>query len=556
MSALQLRHWQARAVARISSHPDPDFLLVAAPAAGKTRAAIAAAGVLLERHQADQLILVCPTVLVRDQWARALTEVGYRMQTTLDAQGWPAHQHGVAVTYAQVAARPQTFADACRNRATVTILDEIHHGADNRVWGGALRHALTDARARLLLSGTPFRSDGDQIPFVRYAPDGHCIPDFTYSYPEAIRDEVCRPVRFVAHDATVTYRTSENLVRTGQLNDPHTTHADRTLRLRAGLDPAQIFLRQMLARAHQDLVRIRRRIPDAAGLIVCDTQEHAREVDQLLTTITQTVPALATSDVPRAHQAISSFNAEADSQWLVSVRMVSEGVDIPRLCVTVLASAAKSEVLMRQIVGRSLRRRPQDPDQEAIVHLAADPDHLAYARRLHVVKSLRASAPQPPAKLASSTGTPSRPRRRPTALALRAVASDQPTHLTPISPTPRSASAPQHAQSAVSPTIPALPPSPEELQRAAARQQADRAQLMDLLTTYVLLRRETDPQFTILSARRELAEHLQTATIDQDPETISTALCWVRRRTGELAGDHPALVRRLATLRRAQRLAS
>lgn len=380
---LQLRAWQGRFARALAKHRRDDFLLVACPAAGKTIAAGAAIAQVMAARDCDQLVVVCPTVVVRDQWAAVLGELGYRMLT--DFRGaWPEHVHGVCATYQQVSQRRAQYAAACEQRGTVAIFDEIHHAGEQKSWGDALAEAFPAARMRLMLSGTPFRSDRDRIPFLTYASDGTCVPDFTYDYPHAVRDGVCRPIEFKAHDGRITWTGHED-------GEPFTagfrapvTEPDRARRLRACLDPTHPYLAAMLADAHDDLQQLRQRIPDAAGLIVCDSQAHALEVDDLLAEIIGSMSALAISDMPRAHQAIRQF-ASDDTEWLVSVRMVAEGVDIPRLGVIVWCTASKTELMVRQVAGRALRGRNGHELLPAIVHMPADPTLTKYASRLDVL---------------------------------------------------------------------------------------------------------------------------------------------------------------------------
>jgi superfamily II DNA or RNA helicase len=77
------------------------------------------------------------------------------------------------------------------------------------------------------------------------------------------------------------------------------------------------------------------------------------------------------SDEPGASARIAAF-AEADDRWLVSVLMVSEGVDIPRLRVGVYATAARTELFFRQVVGRFIRTTPSPRRQMSYLLLPAD----------------------------------------------------------------------------------------------------------------------------------------------------------------------------------------
>jgi superfamily II DNA or RNA helicase len=176
--SVRLRPWQHAALQRFADTPRPDFLAVATPGAGKTTFALIAARTVLAQRP-TRLIVVTPTAHLKQQWAAAAA----RLQMHLDP-AWSGSSgslapdmHGAVTTYQQIAANP----DAARRLASgaFVVLDEIHHGGEDRAWGDALRHAFEDSLRRLALSGTPFRSDTRAIPFVRYESD-EAVPDFEY----------------------------------------------------------------------------------------------------------------------------------------------------------------------------------------------------------------------------------------------------------------------------------------------------------------------------------------------------------------------------------------
>jgi superfamily II DNA or RNA helicase len=388
---LTLRKWQSQFTRKLASHRREDFLLVACPAAGKTLGAAVAVAEAMRARQCDQLIVVCPTVVVRDQWCRELTRLGYRMLNDFNGETWPEYVHGVCVTYMQVAQRVARYRSAVQARRTVVVFDEIHHAGQQLSWGAAILEAFAAARLRLMLSGTPFRSDRDRIPFVRDQRDGSCVPDFSYDYARAVHDGVCRSIKFYAHDGQITWRDKDT-EHTARFSEAIAQDA-RARRLRASLDPRKPYLCAMLKSAHDDLTRLRETVKDAAGLIVCDTQPHALSVDRVVSEVTGSLPILAMSDLPRAHQAIVAF-ADEDEPWLVSVRMVSEGVDIPRLGVIVWATTATTELLVRQVAGRALRGREEYADLPAIVHMPADPALVRHAERLELLGGAEPRAPR------------------------------------------------------------------------------------------------------------------------------------------------------------------
>lgn len=359
-----------------------DFLLVATPGAGKTLAACHAARLAGAR----QLIVVCPTVALRTQWADAADAVGLHLDPRWrNADGaWRADIDGVVVTYQQVASAPDLFAHHLR-RPTFVILDEVHHAGDQATWGTALRAAFDGAWRRLSLSGTPFRSDARAIPFVRYDADRRCVPDHVYGYADAVADGVCRPIAFRLLDATLRWRVDDRQMVAAFADelDPQ----DDARRLRTAIDPATPLLPAMLRDADALLVRARAVVGDAAGLVLCDDRAHARAVAALLRTISGEKPVVVVSDQSGAHARIDRFarGEQSAPRWLVAVNMVSEGVDVPRLLVAVYATVRRTELFFRQAAGRIVRRRPHDPDDLlATVFMPADETLKQLAARIEL----------------------------------------------------------------------------------------------------------------------------------------------------------------------------
>jgi superfamily II DNA or RNA helicase len=124
--------------------------------------------------------------------------------------------------------------------------------------------------------------------------------------------------------------------------------------------------------------------PDAGGLVIASDQEHARAIAARLGAISGERPELVMSDEPDASRRIADF-AASERRWLVSVLMVSEGVDIPRLRVGVYATAARTELFFRQVVGRFIRTTPGGPRRQmSYLLMPADPRLKALAREIEL----------------------------------------------------------------------------------------------------------------------------------------------------------------------------
>ncbi|WP_246169146.1 DEAD/DEAH box helicase [Actinotalea subterranea] len=385
-TANKLRAWQAAALATYDAREPRDFLAVATPGAGKTTFALRVATDLLERGIVRRVTVVAPTEHLKRQWADAAARVGVHLDPNFrNSQGrHGAGFHGVALTYAQVATKPALHAARTTAAPTLVILDEVHHGGDALSWGDAVREAFSGATRRLALTGTPFRSDTAPIPFVTYAPDQHGIrrslADYTYGYGDALRDGVVRPVIFLSYSGHMRWRTRAGDEVSARLGEAMTK--DLTAQAwRTALDPQGEWIPSVLAAADRRLSEVRRSVPDAGGLVIATDQADARAYAGHLRRITGESATIVLSDDDGASDRIESFSA-GDSRWMVAVRMVSEGVDVPRLAVGVYATSTATPLFFAQAVGRFVRVRRRG--ETASVFLPSVPQLLELAATLEL----------------------------------------------------------------------------------------------------------------------------------------------------------------------------
>ena len=361
-----------------------DFLLVATPGSGKTAWALTVAAELLARREIAAITVVTPTEHLKHQWAQAARGLRIALDPAYrNAQGRASADYtGVAVTYAQVAAHPALHRQRTQNRPTLVIFDEIHHAGDALSWGEAIREAFEPARRRVGLTGTPFRSDANPIPFVTYAPgaDGsrRSCADYVYGYGPALDDGVVRPVIFLAYSGEMRWRTRAGDEITGTLGAPMTAE-QLAQAWRTALDPEGEWVTRVLEAADRRLTEVRRGMPDAAGLVIAGDHADARAYAALLRRVTGTRPVVVLSDDRLASKKIAQF-ALSDERWMVAVRMVSEGVDIPRLAVGVYATSIGTALFFAQAVGRFVRVRRRG--ETASVFLPSIPSLLGYAAEL------------------------------------------------------------------------------------------------------------------------------------------------------------------------------
>ncbi|QRP43943.1 DEAD/DEAH box helicase [Amycolatopsis sp. FDAARGOS 1241] len=383
-TARPLRAWQRRALTKYLATRPQDFLAVATPGAGKTVFGLRIAAELLSDRTVEAITIVTPTEHLKHQWAASAAAAGIDIDSNFrNTTGVTSSDYrGVAVTYAQVAAHPTLHRVRTENRKTLVILDEIHHAGDAKSWGDATREAFMPAVRRLALTGTPFRSDDSAIPFVTYEPDAggfqRSKADHSYGYADALADGVVRPVVFLAYSGEASWRTSAGEEFTARLGEPLT--AEQNARAwRTALDPAGEWIPSVLQAADTRLSQVRQGVPDAGGLVIATDQESARAYAKILHRLCGEMPTLVLSDDPKASGRIKEFSDSTD-RWIVAVRMVSEGVDVPRLAVGVYATSASTPLFFAQAIGRYVRARRKG--ETASVFLPSVPVLLELASEL------------------------------------------------------------------------------------------------------------------------------------------------------------------------------
>jgi superfamily II DNA or RNA helicase len=148
---------------------------------------------------------------------------------------------------------------------------------------------------------------------------------------------------------------------------------------RTALDPEGDWIPAVLRSADRRLSEVREQVPDAGGLVIATDQTAARAYAAILREITGEAPAVVLSDEAEASARIETFS-KSTSRWMVAVRMVSEGVDVPRLAVGVYATSASTPLFFAQAIGRFVRARRRG--ETASVFLPNVPQLLALANEL------------------------------------------------------------------------------------------------------------------------------------------------------------------------------
>jgi superfamily II DNA or RNA helicase len=405
----QLRAWQQAALDALARHEGASFLASATPAAGKTTFGLRAAHGMLASGRVQRVVVAAPTTHICRQWAADAARYGIDLEPNRpNSDGRePADRHGVAVTYQTIAAAPRLHAAGC-TRPTLLIADEPHHMGEHAAWGARAQHSFGNAAFRLLLSGTPFRSDSNAIPWVVYDADGVSRADYTYGYTDALLDGVCRPITFQPYDGDMEWISEGKRRRASFATVLPQQEAAR--RLRTALDPDGDWTGEVLRDADTRLSAVRAAgHPEAGGLVVASDKESAGRIAARLERIAVERPEIVTSDEVDSSARIAAFSA-GSRRWLVSVLMVSEGVDIPRLRVGVYATAARTELFFRQVIGRFVRRTPAPKAQMSYLLLPADPRLKALAAKIEEERNhaleVRPEGEEPPERERSAGEQP------------------------------------------------------------------------------------------------------------------------------------------------------
>jgi superfamily II DNA or RNA helicase len=382
-----LRSWQRAALAEYEAeNPRRDFLVTATPGAGKTTFALTLAARLLARRAIDRVVVVAPTDHLRTQWADAADQLGLPLDAALSNASGPVRPDltGYVTTYAQVAAKPALHHARTVHKRTLVILDEVHHAGDGLSWGDAVATAFEGAARRVCLTGTPFRTRPDErIPFVRYEAESdggwRSAADFTYGYREALRDQVVRPVVFAAYTGTSRWRNSAGEVIAASLSETSTKSVEATA-WRTALNPKGKWVPHVIAAMDERITHLREAgMPDAAGLVLASDQDDARAYAEIVKQVTGHDAVLILSDDPKASDKIADFT-QGNQRMAVCVRMVSEGVDVPRAACLAWMTSYRTPLFFAQGVGRVVRARGRH--ESATVFLPAVRPLLALAAEL------------------------------------------------------------------------------------------------------------------------------------------------------------------------------
>lgn len=394
------RGWQQKAIDaflqwQADRQPGDSRTFVAAVSGGAGKTYYGAfLAVELQAQGIERVVVIAPSNTIVQQWLDDLRELGR------DAVLWDGLYSGkadIVTTYAMAASNISQLS-RLTNGKTLLIADEFHHLAERATWGVIARNLGAKAAFRVMLSATVFREDEAKIPLVTYK-DGWLQTNFEYSYGNALDDGYVRPVYFKALDADSKWKLDNNLSNARLLADDNSSLAEQKA-LNIALDPNNEFIHTLIEMAHQQLVTIRNRAEssNAAGIITCKDQHHARQILRLMQKITHSNPVLVISDDSDSDAKLKHFR-ESDDAWLVVVKKGSEGLDIPRLRVGIYATNILTELYFIQFLMRLIRQGEQGKKEDAYLFMPAHRKLIEYANniremRVHALKETPIESPK------------------------------------------------------------------------------------------------------------------------------------------------------------------
>jgi len=425
---LKLRPWQTEALNKslhwlLEVRKDRHFLINAAPGSGKTIAACVIADNLFAKGEIDRVIVIAPRSEVVKQWAGDFYAVTKRHMGKVTGSFGDVENLGydVCATWSAIQGLQDAFQALCREHRVLVICDEHHHAAINAAWGSGAGSGFADAKFVLVLTGTPIRSDGEKSVWLAYDDKGRIDhPEegtYTLTYGQAVDLGYCRPVTFHRHEGhfTVDLKDGQHIHVSSKegaslpkdlLRIPGLQRAlefyelactpqyerDRTTPLVTG------YQGSMIEYAGAKLDDLRLRMPDAGGLVIAPSIEIAEYMAELVERVEGEAAIVVHSQMKGVESRIEAFK-KTDRRWLVSVAMISEGVDIPRLRVLIYLPNALTELAFRQAIGRVVRNNGPEDDTRAYVVMPSFETFEVYARRVEEEMSAGARKEDAPAKM-------------------------------------------------------------------------------------------------------------------------------------------------------------
>lgn len=379
---MRLRKWQSECVKSVLKKfqsGKQHFLCLATPGAGKTTMATEVSLTLLKQDKIDFVLCFSPSIIVAKAIQETLeSRIGHRFDGTIGAKGG-------SYTYQSMQFMSNNMWELIRSHRVFVIFDEIHHCSGSNIenanaWGEEIISKIQGhATYTLALTGTPWRSDNTPIVLAEYKDiDNNILCDYVYGLAEAISDKVCRVPQIIISDNDDIILQKED--GSEESFESFVQLLSKTEYPYQNLVRQEVLIRHILIEANRKLSSIRTTNPEAAGLVVTSSVEHASQVLNILRNELKQTAVIATYRENEPSRIINDFRS-SNAPWIVSIGMIREGTDLPRLQVCCHLSRIKTELHFRQVLGRVLRVS-KATNQEAFLFMPAEQTLIDYAERI------------------------------------------------------------------------------------------------------------------------------------------------------------------------------
>ena len=402
-----LRAWQEEALTILHGkmqEGEPSAIVEACPGAGKSTLA----GVFYKMAQQmtgnpDKtcVIMVAPTSEIQRGLKKTVCDVlGISDNDVADkiSQGYGGdwHQHpidyqGFVISYSSLSKTPKIIKNLgdpveivkhwkSLGFRFILIFDEIHHASLENKWGAKAEQLIEEAEFSLVMTGTPFRQDEFKIVGVKYVPEAGGDPDalfaqtdYRYTYFSGVKDGVVRPLTAEKVNCTGEIVGVDGSTMFKELNDIPPNQQSRVINKRLLTPGNDLFIKMVQVGWDNHLAQVKQ-FPDAAILFIIpsDSRVHNQTIEKTR----QAIQELGMEKMGGRCEVISVNSKMTDAQLklerfrggpdprqratgdgLVAIRMVSEGVDIPRIMTICFLTTVQSDLLFYQIAGRATRLR-------------------------------------------------------------------------------------------------------------------------------------------------------------------------------------------------------
>lgn len=363
--------------------------------AGKTTFAVETALDYYGSGEIDLIIVLTPSLATLKGWLDSFSQ-------SLNATSGPNYPSDTQIWVSTYAGYKSIIAELneCNRRIEgyLLIADEYHHAEREACWGQAVTTLGHGAKNVLMLSGTPWKTKGtialvdeevnrEGNPY--YGPDGKIVPDNSYKYSKDLSqgnaDRATVPVHFTFVPSKTEDQKNNKIYTLPPDDDEEwnpkewrnhaNANCDEPLGKHVAIDKNDYKLknsevgRTLISEGFTWLNYSRNQIKQSTGvddlsimLVVCRNISEAKTVAAYIrnkynvsTEVIVSEDSASTDRLERIRIACRQCSYDRPDV-IVSVGMISEGVDIPAIKVIVYMSAIITILYLMQLLGRSMRR--------------------------------------------------------------------------------------------------------------------------------------------------------------------------------------------------------